>query len=195
MKAAELAKRGRKSNRQPRKVDAAYLERAALYYLERFASSAANLRRVLLRKVHRSAAAHGTDVAAGTALVDALIARYRASGLLDDAAYARARAATLHRRGVSRRGIQGKLAAKGVDAEVTGSALAELGDQVGTLDLAAACNFVRRRRLGPCRVAGKRAAFHDKDLAALGRAGFGFEIARKVLGCASIDELDELSRG
>ena len=45
----------------PRKVSPAYLERAALAYLERFAASAESLRRVLLRKVERSARAHDTD--------------------------------------------------------------------------------------------------------------------------------------
>ena len=57
--------------RLPRQATAAYLENAALHYLERFASSSANLRRVLMRKVARSARAHGTDPAEGAGLVDA----------------------------------------------------------------------------------------------------------------------------
>src|SRR5690349_25011624 len=88
------ARRNRRG-RAPRKVDAAYLERAALHYLERFASSSANLRRLLLQKVRRSAAAHGTDPEEGRAAVEALILRFAAAGLLDDDAYAKARAATL----------------------------------------------------------------------------------------------------
>src|SRR5689334_22440028 len=79
-----------------RKVDAGCLDRAALHYLERFATSSDNLRRVLMQKVRRSAEAHGTDPEEGRALVEALVARFAASGLLDDAGYARARAATLH---------------------------------------------------------------------------------------------------
>jgi regulatory protein len=176
-------------------VDAAYLERAALHYLERFASSAANLRRVLLRKVRRSAEAHGTDAEAGRALVEALIARFAASGLLDDAAYARARAATLHRRGASRQAIQGKLAAKGIDAELAAAALGEIGDDGAALDLAAACNFVRRRRLGCLARRGVPEERRDKDLAALGRAGFPLAIARRVLACRSAEELDALAAG
>ena len=53
-------------------------EHAALYYLGRYASSSANLRRVLMRKVERAAAAHGADPAEGAKLVEDLIARYLA---------------------------------------------------------------------------------------------------------------------
>src|SRR5260370_17156146 len=74
--------------RLPRQATASYLENAALHYLERFSSSTANLRRVLMRKVARSARTHGTDPAEGAGLVEAIIVRYLQSGLLDDAAYA-----------------------------------------------------------------------------------------------------------
>src|SRR3954454_6040263 len=69
-------------------IDAALLENWALSYLGRFASSAENLRRLLRRRARRL----GPDMAsAADAPIDALIARYLAAGLLDDAAYARAR--------------------------------------------------------------------------------------------------------
>ena len=82
------------ARKPPKRVSAPYLERAALHYLERFASSSANLRRVLMRKVDRSAQAHGTDPAEGARWVEDLIARYQRSGLLNDAAYAEMRAAS-----------------------------------------------------------------------------------------------------
>ena len=53
------------ARKPPRRVTAQYLENAALHYLQRFASSSASLRRVLMRKVDRSAQAHGTDPAEG----------------------------------------------------------------------------------------------------------------------------------
>ena len=68
--------------KQQKPVTAQYLENAALYYLQRFASSSANLRRVLMGKVERSARAHGTDREEGAALVEALIERYLRSGCL-----------------------------------------------------------------------------------------------------------------
>jgi len=181
--------------RQPRQATASHLENAALHYLGRFASSSANLRRVLLRKVARSVRAHGTDPAEGAGLVEAIIARYLQSGLLDDAAYAAQKAANLRRRGSSRYGIRGKLAVKGIDAEVIDATLARLDDGEGSGDLAAACALVRRRRLGPYRPPRAQAAHRRKDLAALARAGFSLDVARRVLAAADGDGVEALARG
>ena len=54
-------KREAKRRRVPRKATPKRLERVALHYLERYSSSSENLRRVLMRRVERSARAHGTD--------------------------------------------------------------------------------------------------------------------------------------
>ncbi|MGQ9366572.1 regulatory protein RecX [Azospirillum sp. ST 5-10] len=181
----------RAPRREPRRVTPQYLENAALHYLERFASSAANLRRVLMRKVDLSVRAHGTDRAEAAGWVDALVARYVASGLLDDGAYAEMRAGSLHRRGASTRAIREKLAAKGVAAERVDAALERLdADTEGSLDLAAALALARRRRLGPFRPPDARAGHRDKDLAALGRAGFDYATARRVVDAEDPDDLD-----
>ena len=184
----------RRDRRAPRQATAQYLENAALHYLERFASSSANLRRVLMRKVTRSAEIHGTDRTAGERLVDDIIARYLRAGLLDDRAYAAQQAESLQRRGTSRYGIRGRLAGKGVEAELIDTALERLAEESGG-DLAAACALARRRRLGPYRIAADRAAHRSKDLAALARAGFSLEVARRVLAAPDIAALDAMARG
>src|SRR5215472_9331211 len=118
-------------------VDAALIERWALAYLERFPSSAANLRGVLLRRIGRRNPADRDAVIAAAPLVDALIARYRETGVVDDAAYAAARARSRLRRGQSLRTIRVGLAAKGVDAAAAATALAGLEGE-GDPDLAPA---------------------------------------------------------
>lgn len=175
-------------SRQPRRPSKASLENVALFYLERFAASAEQLRRVLVRRVERAARQLDEEPAAGLALVDDLIARYRASGLLDDRQYAGARSRSLLRRGTSTRGIRQHLAARGVASDDIEAALAELGAAQGVdggddPDLAAAFAYARRRRLGPYRPAPARADCRLKDLATLGRAGFSFAIARAVVDC------------
>jgi regulatory protein len=159
----------------------AELEAQALGYLARFASSAANLRRVLRRKVERSARDHGTDREAGLAAVERLIARFAASGLIDDARFAEGRAASLFRRGGSRRTIAAKLGEKGVGGREIAAALASLEQLADEPELAAAIVYARRRRLGPFRDAEQRRDRRDKDLAALARAGFSLSIARRVI--------------
>jgi len=189
-----MTPRSPSSRRGPKPVTPAQLENAALYYLERFASSSANLRRVLMRKVARSAATHGTDAKAGERLVDEIIARYLAAGLLDDRAYAAQKATSLRRRGASRFGIRGKLAVKGVDAELIDETLGRLDQEKSEGELAAACALARRRRLGPYRAPATRPAFQRRDLAILARAGFRFEVARRVVAARDVEALDALER-
>ena len=171
------------------------LERVALFHLERFASSAANLRRVLMRRVHKSVQIHGTDPAEGAAAIEALIQRFLGAGMLDDKVYAEARAARLHRRGASARKIAASLADKGIDRDLIGATLDEDDSETGHTaspggDPAAA--LARRRRLGPYRPAEKRAEFRQKDLGTFARAGFGRAIAVLVLNAPDPDALTAL---
>jgi regulatory protein len=175
---------------QPRPVTAQSLDNAALHYLERFASSAANLRRVLLRRVAVSVRLYDTDAAQAEAWVDALVARLVASGLVNDDSYAHLKAAGLSRRGASTRMIRAGLAAKGVASEVVDGALERVAEDTdGDPDTTAALALARRRRLGPYRPPDQRAAHRDKDLAALGRAGFDYHTARLVIDAADPDDI------
>jgi regulatory protein len=166
----------------PVTIDAGLLEKWALAYLGRYASSSDNLRRVLRRRVRRRIGnGDRAALAAADGQIDALIARYRAAALLDDAGYAAARARRDAARGRSLRHIAAGLAAKGVGAEETAAALAGLRDGAADAELAAACAFARRRRLGPFRrAAGER----QRELAAFARAGFTRYSAEAVLACA-----------
>lgn len=186
----------RKPRKLPRRMTAERIENVALHYLSRYSSSSGNLRRVLMRRVARAAAAHGDDPAVGAELVEALIVRFLRSGLIDDRAYAAQKAASLQRRGTSRFGIRGKLRQKSVDADLVDQALEQLDESgKGAGELAAACALVRRRRLGPCRPPAKRAAMRQKDLAALARAGFGLDVARRALGVPDLATLETWMRG
>ena len=171
-----------------REIGPELLERWALGYLGRYASSAENLRRVLIRRARR----HSPDAAqqAGV-LIEAIVTRYRESGLLDDAAYAAARVDSLHRRGDSLKAIRARLAAQGVPVTVAADAVSDLRDRAPDPDLAAACAFVRRRRLGPFR---RGEADRQRELAALARAGFSRRVAEAVLACGDIEAVEELAR-
>jgi regulatory protein len=175
----------------PSEIGPELLERWALAYLGRYASSAENLRRVLLRRARRRASPTPEAVQQTAALIDALVERYRRSGLLDDAAYAAARVRSLYRRGESSTKIRARLAAKGVESAVASEAVLGLRAEAADPDLAAACAFARRRRLGPYR---RAAANPARELGAFARAGFGRRVAERVLACADIDAVEALAR-
>lgn len=164
------------------------LEQWAIAYLSRYASSAENLRRVLIRRVRRRSP-EAAQLAA--TMIESLVARYREARLLDDEAYAAGRVASLHRRGDSLKAIRARLRAQGLAAEVVADAVSGLRDLAPEPDLAAACAFARRRRLGPYR---RAAADPARELGAFARAGFDRRIAEAVLGCADLDALEALVR-
>ncbi|GJE16145.1 RecX family transcriptional regulator [Methylobacterium marchantiae] len=178
-------------------MTATYLERVALHYLERYSASVAMLRQVLERRVAKRCRLRDEDPAAFAETIATIVERARSSGLVDDARFTAARAATLRRRGTSARGLSAKLAAKGVDRTLIAETLEterDKAEEEGTdAEEAAARAYARRRRLGPFRRPGTRAAHRDKDIAAMARAGFSYGLAKTTID-ADPDEEDGLDR-
>lgn len=175
----------------PARADPESLARAAYWYLERFATSRENLRRVLMRRVEKAARAYGSDRDAGAADIDAIIKRLSGGGLLDDGAYAQARARSMRAAGKPAQAIKWALAGKGVAEEAINQAIAAIDDENAgegqDADFRAAARFAKRRRLGPYRDAEKRDAFRQKDMAALARAGFRYGVAERIVKAESLE--------
>ncbi len=179
--------------------DQALLREASLAHLARFAASEAGLVRVLDRRIRRWASraeAAGAEAAEVAAQSQAARREARAvamalvrAGVLDDAAYAEARARSLVRGGRSRRAALAHLAGRGIGSELAQGVLPEDRDT----ELAAALVQARRRRIGPFAAVGTDEDAdpdglrppdprrHDRALAALARAGFTRETAERAL--------------
>ncbi|MCB8840051.1 regulatory protein RecX [Aurantimonas sp. VKM B-3413] len=173
----------------PKPIDAGWLMRSAAHYLERYASSTENLRRVLERKVMRRAAARGESPEGHEPLIAATVDRFVELGLLDDRSFAEARMASLRRRGTSRVMTAAKLREKGVNAETVAAVLS--GDE--TDEAAAARAYARRRRLGPWRLR-ERSERRERDIAAMIRAGYAYGLAATVID-GQTDEAAEAGEG
>ncbi|OYW04581.1 MAG: hypothetical protein B7Z59_14505, partial [Acidiphilium sp. 37-67-22] len=139
----------------PKPPDEATLRESALAHLARFAATQAGLTRVLNRRIDRWArAAEGAGLEAeaiaaalrkARVAVPAVVDALSAVGAVDDAAFADGRARRLTRQGKSRRATLAHLAGKGVDSALAESVVPEDPAR----DLAAACAYLRRRRLPP----------------------------------------------
>ncbi|GAB5541945.1 MAG: regulatory protein RecX [Sandaracinaceae bacterium] len=164
--------------KKPKKVTLPYLERVALWYLERYGGTSERVRRALDKRVRASVEEHGTDREEGRAMIEEVITKLRRLGYLDDAKFVLSRVRTLRDRGKSARAIRWTLMRQGADGALVDEAL----EGEGTDDLSAAEAFARKRRIGPHRDPEKRAEMREKDLAKLARAGFSYDIARRVLG-------------
>ena len=167
--------------RQAPPLSPARMRRLAEHYVERFGGPSANLRRMLKRHIDRSAREHGTDSRSLIQQGEAIIAELCEAGAINDAAYAQGKARSLRERGTPARMIAMKLRLRGLDPQHVQRAMDELASDPADSELAAAKALVRRRRLGPHRPADKREAYRQKDLAAVVRAGFGFDVARRAL--------------
>jgi len=172
------------------------MRNSATHYLQRYPTTTARFRRVMMRKVDRSLAHHGDEGGErdrALELLDALTVQLTDGGWLDDARFVTARVQGLHRRGTSQRAIRAKLAQVGAPEPLVQAALAGLE---GDPELAAALRLARRRRFGPFQSnEERRVERRDKDLAAMARAGFSYGVARRVLEADpdQVEELEELA--
>lgn len=165
------------------------LANIALHYLARYAASEAGLRRVLENRIRRAAMSHPdfaadhTRQAALRQEIENIIAKHRATGAVNDAAFAEMKVNSLRRSGRSRTMITQKLKQKGLSDTVIDQALQPEDDQdAHSVELQAALRLAKRRRLGPFRAAPADADQQRKNIAALARAGFTFDIIKQVLG-------------
>lgn len=176
--------------RKPKPATQERLRKAALYYIDRYATSAEHLKSVLMRRVSRSARLHETDIQEGQAWIDEIVADLVTRKLVDDRAFAETRARSLHRGGASRRKTAMSLKSKGVGNSDIEAALSALEETHANAEFVAARNYARRRRFGPWRNADEREERRDRDLAAMARAGFSFQMAQRVIDAADIDTLE-----
>lgn len=162
----------------PRPLDAARLEELALGYVARFATSAGKLSGYLRRK-QAERGWEGADDAADTTAT--LVARFVAAGYVDDAAFARSRAAGLLRRGYGARRIDQALRGAGIAEDDRAAARGEAGEA-----RAAALRLAEKRGFGPFGADGKRdPARREKQIAAMLRAGHPLDSARELIDAAS----------
>jgi regulatory protein len=180
--------------RPARPITAKSLQNAATFYLERYPSTAEGLRRVLNRRVRKAEMADAPVMKEVQQAIATIVARFVAAGVIDDKAFAQTKARALHRRGTSSRLTHHKLKLAGVDRETLEKAMAGLDQELHTdprqREWQAATALARRRRLGPYREKARKEHRH-RDLATMARAGFDYELARKVIDTVDAAALDE----
>ena len=153
------------------------LTNIALYYLGRYESSVEQLRKILLRRVLKERM-KGADIPADIdAAVDSIVIKAVADGYVDDRRFAEGVVRWCQSAGKSRRYLIGKLKTAGIDSDLILELTAALTDS----DLDAARRFVQKKKIGCCRPLEKQKECFKKDLAAMARAGFSFEVAKQAL--------------
>lgn len=153
-------------------IDLATLERAALDYAARYATTRAKLSAYLRRKLRE----RGWD-GAEPPPVEALVDRFAERGFVDDRAFAAARIENLLRRGYGLNRIGTALRAAGVDAEITGA----LRERIDAGAEAALIRFARRKKIGPFAVGAPDMAEKRRWIAMMARAGHPIALVLRLL--------------
>ena len=166
------------------------LEVAAFHYLQRFSTSAENLRRVLMRRVLRSAHHYNTDVGEATEWVDEVVVKMQERGFVNDRVFAEGRVHSLLGRGIPLRGIRLQLRKKGVDDDIIDEVLSSAEDDAGDINFVAAIVLAKRRRLGPFSTKPNGLKKREKDIASLARAGFDIDTARRIIDAKTPGDLE-----
>lgn len=178
-----------RKHRAPRPLDRPRLEELALAYVARFATSAAKLEAYLARKL-RERGWEGD----GEPDPPAIVARFVALGYIDDAAFARAKAGGLLRRGYGPRRVAEALGAAGIEESIREDVRAGAGEE-----RRAALALARKRRFGPFGAdepdRAAQAKRREKQIAAMLRAGHAFDSARAVIDAGSVEDAESWAHG
>ena len=162
-------------------LDAASLDRLALRYVERFATTRGRLAAYLSRKVRERG--WDGDVVDTVAVAE----RMAALGYVDDRAFAEARGAALAKRGMGARRVTADWRAAGIDEEDADA----LAPGVAARARDTALGFARRKRIGPYGDGDPDRTVRQRQLAAMLRAGHGFDLSRRIVALPPGGELPE----
>lgn len=168
--------RTKRDRKPPPPLDPVRLEELALAYVARFATSASKVQGYLVRKLRERGWA-GDRPADPAAIVD----RFVELGYIDDAAWARAKSGGLLRRGYGARRVDQALGAAGIAEDIRADVRPEEAEA-----RRAAVALASRRRFGPWGGDAPDREQRQKQIAAMVRAGHGFDAARAVVDAPSV---------
>jgi regulatory protein len=182
----------------PRPLDAARLNELALAYVARFATTAAKLESYLSRKIRERGWNDDNGETSETRPdLGEISGRFVELGYIDDAAYARSRSGGLMRRGFGPRRVSQDLYAAGIDEHIRADvAPGEAAIREAALAMA------RKRRFGPFaaddtgaddtnRDQKQKQDREQKQIAAMLRAGHGFDTVRTIMDAQSITAAEQ----
>jgi regulatory protein len=166
-------------------LDRAALDRLALRYVERFATTRGKLAAYLTRKIRE----RGYD---GTPPDPSEIAeRFAELGYVNDRLYAESKAAAMARRGLGARRVGDALRHAGVQSEDAEAVAPQVEARAGQ----SAIDFARRKRIGPFAAEPADRERIAKQVAAMVRAGHAPGLAWQIARMNPGDDPDFLTDG
>ena len=179
-----------KRKRPAKKITPQRLKNIGLYYLKRFESSVENLRSVLQKRVNQYARENPEfNKQEAYQWVENVLAEFEKLHYLDDERFTEIKVRHYLAVGKPARYIQNKLREKGV----ANAQIDEMLDDFGYNPQEMALKLAKRKKIGPFRPNEEaRKLNRQKDMAALIRAGFDYDVVAEIMGMDFIaDDRDD----
>ena len=175
-----------KRKRPAKKITPQRLKNIGLYYLKRFESSVENLRSVLQKRVNQYAK-ENPDFNKQEAYqwVEDVLTEFEKMHYLDDKRFTEIKVRSYLAAGKPARYIQNKLREKGI----ANAQIEDMLDDFGYNPQEMALKLAKRKKIGPFRPDEEsRKINRQKDMAALIRAGFDYDVVAEIMGADFIDD-------
>ncbi len=155
-------------------MDENKLLKYAINYLSKYDSSKKNLLNILKKKIFRLRIA-SIEKNKLINLLDGIIIKLEKNGLIDDKKYTDSKVLSLSNSGKSKNFILNFLLKKGVNKIDIQNSLNSFNDRDDNWELSSAKIFARKKKLLDSKES------YEKRLAKMARAGFSYEISKKIL--------------
>ena len=160
------------------------LKDLAYSYLEKYNPSKQQLKVFLLKKYLFKIKGSKSKKEV-TSIIDEIIMNLEKNKFLNDEMYSDSKARMFLRRGYSLSKINQSLRRKGIDDKYVKQSIEKIKENEIEPDFVSALKLCKRRRIGAIRPEANRELFYKKDMGILARAGFSFEMSKRVLSLDS----------
>ena len=152
----------------------------AYSYLEKYSPSKQQLKIYLLKK-YLTKLNNSRSKKDLSNIIDKVLESLEKNRLINDELYSDSKARILLRRGYSINKINQSLRQKGIKNEFIKKSIDKIKEDKIEPDFVSALKLCKRRRIGAVRPNSNRELFYKKDMGILARAGFSFEMSKRVL--------------
>ena len=150
------------------------LVKYAINYLSKYSSSKTNLERILRNKIRRTNIEKKEKFTLYNSIPE-IIKKLEKNNFINDYNYATSKVNIFISSGKSKIFIKNYLFKKGIDEKLSSEIFAELNEEDSNWEIESARTFARKKNFQ------KNNNNNEKNLSKMARAGFSYEIAKKIL--------------
>ena len=156
------------------------LKDLAYSYIEKYSPSKQQLKVFLMKKVLVKFKTSKSKKEISE-LIDQVLINLEQNKFLNDELYSDSKSRSLLRRGYSLNKINQSLRMKGIDQKFIKQSIEKIKNKEIEPDFVSALKLCKRRRIGAIRPNANRELFYKKDMGVLARAGFDYDLSKRVL--------------